>query len=62
MRASAIDAPQANAALNGAIQPTAIFPVTVGYGGCSRCACPEFFGGSSECDRGGCGHHYDDHN
>jgi hypothetical protein len=32
-----------------------------GYGRCSRCSCPGFFGSGYTCSRGGCGHHYDSH-
>lgn len=32
------------------------------YGSCSKCSCPGFQGSSTyTCQRGGCGHHYDDH-
>lgn len=32
-----------------------------GFGECSRCSCPSFFGFGYTCDRAGCGHHYDSH-
>jgi hypothetical protein len=32
-----------------------------GYGGCSSCSCPGFYGSGSTCSRSGCGHHYDSH-
>jgi hypothetical protein len=32
-----------------------------GYGKCSACSCPGFFGSGYTCSRGGCGHHYDQH-
>lgn len=35
--------------------------VISGYGRCSRCSCPGFYGSSYTCSRGGCGHHYDQH-
>ncbi|MEW6301163.1 MAG: hypothetical protein AB1671_26090 [Thermodesulfobacteriota bacterium] len=35
--------------------------VAAGYGKCSRCSCPGFYGSGSTCSRSGCGHHYDEH-
>lgn len=32
-----------------------------GYGRCSRCSCPRFYGSGYTCSRGGCSHHYDSH-
>lgn len=36
-------------------------PRPQGYGECSRCSCPGYQGSAYTCQRGGCGHHYDDH-
>jgi hypothetical protein len=32
-----------------------------GYGRCSKCSCPGYFGSGYTCRRGGCYHHYDSH-
>ncbi len=37
------------------------FPINA-YGNCKQCVCPGFQGSSYECTRGGCQHHYDEHN
>lgn len=31
------------------------------FGHCSKCPCPGFVGSGYTCERGGCGHHFDDH-
>ena len=31
------------------------------WGHCIECSCPGFIGSGYTCDRGGCGHHFDNH-